>query len=372
MSFRPEGNVDKVPGILREYLRSQNAQLDCWVAKFTVSKDLELMNSSSNSKPVSPDTQSALAAEHFGSSQAHQKYRIAHLALYLALGSIAFGLLDWNTIRWLSDIDFRLDFVALATILLMSSIFLVRDLAPQSKAKRLWASGIALLLLVFYAVPIVLGQKATISFTKEDGLVEWVGARGLLGASIAMFSFSWRNRRKHFLSAFTRVNPAAFILALVFFFGFGEDISWGQRVIGLETPEALKEVNHQDEFNVHNLRFTEVDSDGEVVRIWDVKSIIHILFDLFAFMFCLAIPTLSAASKQFSDIMRYFGIPIAPMWMGVFFIANYIGPFVLYFHTPDAIHHGLRELGETNVSLILLSVSIILAQSFGNSRGLRS
>lgn len=33
----------------------------------------------------------------------------------------------------------------------------------------------------------------------------------------------------------------------------GEEISWGQRILGFETPDALREVNRQDEFTLHNV-----------------------------------------------------------------------------------------------------------------------
>ena len=34
-----------------------------------------------------------------------------------------------------------------------------------------------------------------------------------------------------------------------------EEISWGQRIFDIDTPEALKEVNVQKEINIHNLVF---------------------------------------------------------------------------------------------------------------------
>jgi hypothetical protein len=38
-------------------------------------------------------------------------------------------------------------------------------------------------------------------------------------------------------------------------FGAGEEISWGQRVFSIETPQALMERNAQQELNLHNLTF---------------------------------------------------------------------------------------------------------------------
>lgn len=43
----------------------------------------------------------------------------------------------------------------------------------------------------------------------------------------------------------------AFAVGLVFL--AGEEISWGQRILGIETPEALKQSNVQGEINLHNL-----------------------------------------------------------------------------------------------------------------------
>ena len=36
-------------------------------------------------------------------------------------------------------------------------------------------------------------------------------------------------------------------------FAAGEEISWGQRIFGLATPDFLREANSQQELNVHNV-----------------------------------------------------------------------------------------------------------------------
>ena len=43
--------------------------------------------------------------------------------------------------------------------------------------------------------------------------------------------------------------------AVVLFIAMGEEISWGQRILGFETPESISEINFQDEFNIHNISF---------------------------------------------------------------------------------------------------------------------
>ena len=41
--------------------------------------------------------------------------------------------------------------------------------------------------------------------------------------------------------------------AFAFVFAAGEEISWGQRIFGFETPSYLREINLQNEFNLHNI-----------------------------------------------------------------------------------------------------------------------
>ena len=44
------------------------------------------------------------------------------------------------------------------------------------------------------------------------------------------------------------------ILAIFFFFIAMEEISWGQRLLGIKTPEYLLKYNYQQELNIHNLK----------------------------------------------------------------------------------------------------------------------
>ena len=43
------------------------------------------------------------------------------------------------------------------------------------------------------------------------------------------------------------------MLSIVFFLIAGEEISWGQRIFDLATPDYLSSVNEQDELNFHNI-----------------------------------------------------------------------------------------------------------------------
>lgn len=94
----------------------------------------------------------------------------------------------------------------------------------------------------------------TLTFAAEDGLVEYGTALFLLVACgiLAAHALSlWRKGRRGaaFLTAF---------YALLFFLAAGEEVSWGQRIIGWESGEFFQNNNKQDETNLHNLMVGDV------------------------------------------------------------------------------------------------------------------
>jgi hypothetical protein len=84
---------------------------------------------------------------------------------------------------------------------------------------------------------------------REDGFLEWLTVIALLCSAVFCWRTCWTMRQASsglFLSCLA-------IYGAVLFFGMGEEISWGQRLFGIETPESLAKVNAQKEMNLHNL-----------------------------------------------------------------------------------------------------------------------
>lgn len=88
---------------------------------------------------------------------------------------------------------------------------------------------------------------------REDGIIENLQATLYLASSIlavltAMNYFSSGRKRTSvyfwFLAAFA---------SIVFF----EEVSWGQRVFGLESPDLFKTHNYQSEISIHNLNILQ-------------------------------------------------------------------------------------------------------------------
>lgn len=76
------------------------------------------------------------------------------------------------------------------------------------------------------------------SVTETCSWVSWLLASFLFARA---FFVTGRNR------------PWLLAAAALFFLFAGEEVSWMQRVIGYDTPDAVEEMNKQREFNIHNL-----------------------------------------------------------------------------------------------------------------------
>lgn len=119
--------------------------------------------------------------------------------------------------------------------------------------------GLGLLQIVIATTPLLLVALAPIGLLTtvmgEDKLVEWVGAVAWLVACLYFFA-AWRAGKRHRERSIHSL--WLMLLMLITFFAAGEEISWGQRVLGYSTPEILAHHNLQKEANFHNLAILDV------------------------------------------------------------------------------------------------------------------
>lgn len=91
----------------------------------------------------------------------------------------------------------------------------------------------------------------------EDGVIEWGSAMLLFGSSvIAAITFA-KSRNVSNIPKSTQLSIV--LLSLVFFVMAMEEVSWFQRVIGFETPNAF-DANLQHEMNLHNFATNYVEN----------------------------------------------------------------------------------------------------------------
>jgi hypothetical protein len=94
---------------------------------------------------------------------------------------------------------------------------------------------------------LALPEWLPLDWTHEDGPIETAGFGSFLLASVLALVGAWVLRPAR------RPALAALALGAVLFVAAGEEISWGQRVLDVDTPAALVDGNQQDELNLHNL-----------------------------------------------------------------------------------------------------------------------
>ena len=222
----------------------------------------------------------------------------------------------------------------------------------------------AILGLVFaigvWLIPFLYPVDTSIDMLLEDHIVEnWQFV--FLFAAFACWLIAFIRARGNYQIGpwHTRRNLVYLGLTLLLFFGAGEEISWGQRIIGFKTPSFMSN-NEQGEFNVHNL--SEFDS-----RNAENPFSIRRLFLYFLVVWGTVIPLCALLSRRMRAWFQSFGMPIVPLAMGIQFVLYYAmtkvyAPLGIY---DSEVYHGLlpqvRELQDA-LLLLFIAVDVMLAQ----------
>ena len=109
--------------------------------------------------------------------------------------------------------------------------------------KGTWATLVVGALGVALAAPEWVPEQ----WSREDGPIEYATFASFVVASLLAFASAGRLRTDR------RRMLAAAALGAVLFVAAGEEISWGQRLFDIDTPEVLVDGNRQDELNLHNV-----------------------------------------------------------------------------------------------------------------------
>lgn len=95
-----------------------------------------------------------------------------------------------------------------------------------------------------------------------------------------------------------------FHMALIFLFGAGEEISWGQRIFDVESSEYFKQNNAQQETNLHNMVVGETKIN---------KLIFSQILTIVLVIYLLVLPFLYRRINSIKKLVDTFGVPI-PQW----------------------------------------------------------
>lgn len=130
------------------------------------------------------------------------------------------------------------------------------------------------------------------------------------------------------------------VLALACFYVFMEEISWGQRVIGFDTPELLKRHNLQREANIHNLLVGPMSTTTRDVVEYTLASVLF----LYGVLYPLTLKFKWSVAQWFDR--RGFAAPPLYLW-----------PFFL---TAAWLEISPFTFNESEVAEILVGSSMVL------------
>ena len=195
----------------------------------------------------------------------------------------------------------------------------------------------------------------------EDGVFEYATAIWFLLASILFILLYVRSHTgNNFFILKTKKNIFYLLLGMLFFFGCGEEISWGQRLLNIDPPEKLKEINAQKEITLHNLYFfsDEMDEYGNKKKTITSLFALSRLYVFFWFLYCILIPIFNKASIKFSNFLKTLNLPIVPLGLGVLFLVNYLLSRVIGIINNSVTTHSIVEIKEANGAFIFFMISL--------------
>ncbi|MFL5739867.1 MAG: hypothetical protein ACJ75B_06590 [Flavisolibacter sp.] len=173
-------------------------------------------------------------------------------------------------------------------------------------------------------------------YVHEDGIVEWLTVAGLALASVVSLIRFFRllgKRNAWFLMV-------TLGLALLLFFGAGEEISWGQRIFGIRSPEYFQKNNTQQELNIHNLIVDHVRLN---------KLVFTLLLGIAMGIYLLIAPLLYEKNARVKSFLNYSGVPVPRLYQVISFAALVLATSLLH-------HEKNAELLECGTGLLLFLI----------------
>ena len=202
---------------------------------------------------------------------------------------------------------------------------------------------------------LAIGNNWVAATIPEDHYFELIGAFSFFVTSMLFFYGFILARRTLDKTWISLAKQLIYLgLAFLFFFGAGEEISWGQRILGFETPESLSEVNRQEEFNLHNLSAWEASEFLDPDR----------LFDIFWFLFAVVTPAVALVVPSFKRFAGQF-IPIVFWGISLLFLYNYVWAKLAkvlfaaaYTFERISFNQAIQEIKESNYAIVFILVGL--------------
>ncbi len=205
-------------------------------------------------------------------------------------------------------------------------------------------------------LPLFANERILDAFGREDGIFENLTALYLFITSILFGVAFFR-----FLGSSWLLRLSCAGLALIFFLGAGEEISWGERIFGWTEQNFIRERNVQGELTLHNLEYFQGDDSLLPVSISQ-------LFVVFTFIFAVLLPLVCVLWPRVKSFIAP-RFPVMPLYPGLLVVITYafqkamlrLLPMfpALYQHPSMPIPQGVHEIREHGYTFALLAGAIV-------------
>ena len=206
----------------------------------------------------------------------------------------------------------------------------------------------SLLFVIITGSYIVMALKFPIAYIKatfEDFYGEW--AQVFLFAAVFILSLKLAFARSRFRIFFI-------LLALACFFTFMEEISWGQRIFDIQTPDFFKKHNLQGETNLHNFLMGPYST---------TNIFMECLLSAGFLCYGLVYPAALALRVRFAEWIYEKGLFAPPLYLWPYFVLSAVLEFEVF------------SFNEAEIAEILIPFAISIAllnHMFENNRGIAS
>jgi hypothetical protein len=200
------------------------------------------------------------------------------------------------------------------------------------------------------------GENWVATLYPEDHYFENVGAISFLAAYVISLFVYMRAVNKRYITRIHWIKLLVYsALAMLYFFGAGEELSWGQRIFMQGSP-GLAQGNIQQELKIQNLAIVEKNTflSGDFI------------YTVFWMGFAVAIPFVSLVWKRFKLFAEKF-TPIVYWGIGVLFLLNYLlaqlGNLIflsVYDYQTILFPQAVQEVKESNYELLFVFLSLLV------------
>jgi len=233
----------------------------------------------------------------------------------------------------------------------------------ELRATKRYLLIITLYSVASYSLYFFFDEEFMIKVGEEDGVFEYLTAFFFIATSVVSVILFVRSKVIWFA-----------LLAIVFFVGFGEEISWGQRILGYGTPESVNTQNIQGEFNIHNLEMLDSkDFSGTEKSGWKKFTAVQFLYNLFWLAYGILVPLAFFYFAFVKKLATTFKLPVPALSIGLFFLIDWFifriaKSFLLPPQKSLHYYYTINEIFESCSALIFMMILIFFFEKHQKSR----